>query len=74
MSDDTKIGKKETFYMHALRNYIPTFAKITLKRHGLGIGIFNMKKFERRNKKSKNILRRFSNMKGNIVINNVRQL
>ena len=47
---------------------------MTLERHGLGIGIFNMQGFERRNKESKNTLRRFSNMKGNIVINNVKRL
>ena len=74
LSDGTKIGEKESFYMHALKNYIPTMARITLERHKLGIGVFNMQGFERRNKESKNTLRRFSNMKGNIVMNNVKRL
>ena len=74
LSDGTKIGEKESFYMHALKNYIPTMARITLERHRLGIGVFNMQGFERRNKESKNTLRRFSNMKGNIVMNNVKRL
>ena len=69
LSDGIKIGPKETFYVHELRNYIPVFAKMTLERHGLGIGIFNMQGFECQNIETKNTLRRFSNMKGNIVIN-----
>lgn len=28
--DGTDIGRIETFYMHALKNYIPTLAKTTL--------------------------------------------
>ena len=80
-----KIGKKtflsrirpidaETFYMHVIRYYIPEFAKITFKKHQLGVGIFTMQGFERRNKESKNTLKRFSNNKGNIAINNVQHL
>ena len=30
------IGKEKTFYMHVFRFYIPTIAKITYKKHGLG--------------------------------------
>ena len=57
MSDDTKVGNKENFYIHVLRNYIPTFGKIALKRYVLTIGIFNKKGFEQKNKESKNTLR-----------------
>ena len=67
-------GNEETFHMHALQFYIPELVKITFDRHGLGIGIFNMQGFERRNKESKNTLKRFSNNKGNIILPNLRRL
>ena len=46
-------GDDETFYMHCLRCCIPKIAKITYQRHHLGVGIFNMQGFERRNKEPK---------------------
>ena len=60
--------------MHCLRFYIPKIVDITYKNHNLGIGIFTMQGFERRNKESKNILRRFSNGMGNIAIQNLKRL
>ena len=74
LSEGVHIGSKETFYMHVLRYYIPIFAEEVFTEHGLGIGIFNMQGFERRNKESKNCLNRFSNMKGNICMNNLLRL
>ena len=74
LTEGSTIGNEETFYMHALRFYTPAIAKITFDRHGLGIGIFNMQGFERRNKESKNTLKRFSNNKGNIILPNLRRL
>ena len=50
----------ESFYMHCLRFYMPKIAEITLERHKLGVGIFTMQGFERRNKESKNTIKRFS--------------
>ena len=70
----SSIGDEETLYMHALRFYIPVIAKVTFDRHGVGIGIFNMQGFERRNKESKNTLQRFSNNKGNMVVPNLKRL
>ena len=67
-------GDDETFYLHVLRFYIPHIARETWKDHGLGVGIYSMQGFERRNKESKNTLRRFSNNKGNILLNNLRRL
>ena len=64
----------ETFYMHTLRFYLPRICDITYKRHGVGLGIFTMQGFERRNKESKNCMKRFSNMKGNISKNNLKRL
>ena len=70
----TTDGKGETFYSHALRYYMPGIARKTYKRHRLGVGIFNMQGFERRNKESKNCMKRFSNNKGNVLVNNMKRL
>ena len=61
------VGSEETCYMHVMRHYVPKISKITLERHDLGIGVFNMQGFERRNKASKNIYKRFSNNKTNVI-------
>ena len=47
------IGDMETFYMHTLRFYLPKIVDDTWERYRLGIGIFTMQGFERRNKESK---------------------
>lgn len=60
------IGDKETYYLHALKYYIPKHARKIWDTHKLGIGIFTMQGFERRNKESKNIMRRFNIKKHNI--------
>ena len=54
--------------MHILRFYIAEAAKVTYARHQMGVGVFNMQGFERRNKESKNIYKRFSNHKGKGVM------
>ena len=63
LAKDGREGKNETCYMHVMRFYIPRHARITYERHNLGIGIFNMQGFERRNKESKNVYKRFTNKK-----------
>ena len=67
-------GNEETFYCHCLRYYIPEIMRTTFNQHCLGVGIFNMQGFERRNKESKNCMNRFSNKKCNLTVNNVRRL
>ena len=67
-------GDDETFYFHCLRFYIPDIVDKTWEKFKLGIGIYTMQGYERRNKESKNTLRRFSNNKGNIVMNNLKRL
>ena len=67
----------KTFYFHCLRFYLPQIAQITFERHKLGIGIFTMQGFERRNKESKNTINRFStsNRKTkNILVNTMKRL
>ena len=54
--------------------YMPRLAYATFKEHKLGLGIFTMQGFERRNKESKNILKRFNNNKGNLVVSNIKRL
>ena len=67
-------GTEETFYMHALRYYMPDIALVTFERHQVGVGIFSMQGFERRNKESKNCMKRFCNHRGNIVATNLRRV
>ena len=67
-------GDDETFYMHCLCFYLPQKAKETIKEFNVGLGVFTKQVFERRNKESKNTLKRFSNCKKNICISNVKQL
>lgn len=73
-SSEDKIGEDETFYLHTLRYYMPKIAEDTYNKHKLGVGIFNMQGFERRNKESKNCMKRFCNNKGNIVVNNLKRV
>ena len=47
---------------------------VTLNRHKMGLGIFTMQGFERRNKESKNTLRKFCNMKWDYLSQNLRGL
>ena len=58
-----EVGDDETYYLHALTYYILYHARKTSDDHKYGVGVFTMQGFERRNKMSKNILRRFNNMK-----------
>ena len=74
LSSPAHKGEDETFYMHVLRYYVPRTALQTYKNHNCGIGVFNMQGFERRNKESKNCLKRFSNNSGNVVINNMARI
>ena len=67
-------GDDETFYLHCLRFYIPKIAKKTFEENNLGVGIFTMQGFERRNKESKNIFKRFRNGKGNVLVTNMNRL
>ena len=62
-----EVGDNETYYLHALKFYIPYHATKTWDDHKCGIGVFTMQGFERRNKESKNILERFSNMKNQML-------
>ena len=68
------IGSEETFYLHALRYYIPGIATNTWSEHKAGIGIFTMQGYERRNKESKNTLRRYNNNKAKKLPQNLNRL
>lgn len=67
-------GDRETFYMHVLCYYVPQIAKKTHDTYGVGMGVYTMQGYERRNKESKNTLRRFNNNRGNIVVPNLKRL
>jgi len=50
----------ESFYVHCLCFYMPKIAELTFERHKVGLEIFTMQGFERRNKESKNTIQRFT--------------
>jgi hypothetical protein len=67
----------EPFYFHCMRYYLPTIARQTFHSFQLGLGIFNMQGFERRNKESKTLLHRACNNKRSskaMLRNNIRRL
>ena len=66
-------GDSETFYLHTLRYYMYDIIVDTWNTYKLGVGIFTMQGFERRNKESKATLLRTNN-KCNIMIQNLVKL
>ena len=69
-----KTGDDETLYLHCIRYYLPKMTKETFKEHNLGMGVFTMQSFERRNKQSNNTLKRFRNNRRNTVVTNLKRL
>ena len=62
------ISSIETSYMHILRCNLATLAKVTFRRHGVGIGVFTLQGYKRRNKEGKNIFLKHYNIKGNLSV------
>ena len=58
----------ETTYLHILRYNLATFARQIYNDHWLGIGVFSIQGYERRNKESKHIFTHHTNSKGNLSI------
>ena len=71
---DKALGDKETCYGHVVTGYLYPLALKTWDDHRLGLGIFNMQGFERRNKENKNCFRRFTNGKGNFIMQCMKRL
>ena len=71
---NTVLGYQDNFYFHVLRYYIPVIVYDTWDKYQLGVGIFSMKGFERRNRESKTTLLQFTNGKGNILTHIIEQL
>jgi hypothetical protein len=67
-------GDIEFFYSHVVRFYLPRFARDIFDKHKVGLGVFTMQGYERRNKESKNTMKRFTNKKGNLVFQNLKRL
>ena len=67
-------GDIDTFYSNTIRFYMLQIAQTAFEKHKLGLGIFTMQGFERRNKESKNTFRRFTNKKGNTLLSNLKRL
>ena len=70
----TMIGDKENFYMHCLRYYIPQLAERIWQKHYIRLEIFTMQGYERQNKEFKNILKRFTNSRGNVLLQNIKRV
>ena len=60
------IGDSENFYSHVLFNYYPKLIIKVWNEYKVGVGVFNLQGFERRNKESKNAAKCFYNGKHNI--------
>ena len=71
---DKRVGDHETYYLHCLRFYIPKMARETWTTHECGIGIYSMQGFERRNKESKNCMKKFNNNKQHRIPQSLRRL
>ena len=67
-------GDKETFYLHAVRWYMPKIIRDTYTRHKLGPGIFTMEGFEYKNFSSKQAVRNHSNHRGNVPKQSLKHL
>ena len=66
--------RSRKFSSHCLWLYLPKIARDLLQEHDVGLGVFAMKGFERRNKESKNTFKRFNNRKGNALRQNIARL
>ena len=67
-------GDRETFCSHVLFCYYPQMIQRIWDKHKMGIGIFTLQGFERRNKESKTAAKRFYNGRHNVccqIINRV---
>mmetsp|Transcript_60399 Transcript_60399/g.67547 ORF Transcript_60399/g.67547 Transcript_60399/m.67547 type:complete len:91 (+) Transcript_60399:565-837(+) len=53
-----RVGDHGTYYLHYLRFYIHKRARQTWETHECGIGIYSMQGFERKNKESKNCMKK----------------
>ena len=60
-------GDAESFCLHCLRYCLPQIARRVCDDCGFGLGVFTMQGFEHRNKESKNVMRRRSNLKHNLT-------
>ena len=61
LSNGTNIGGIETSYVHILRYFTGPLAKLTFEQHSVGIGVFTLQGYERRNQESKYIFVRHTN-------------
>ena len=67
----------EPFYFHCMCYYLPKIARETFDKHKLGLGIFTMQGFERRNKESKTLMRNFcmnNKTHPKMMVNNLKRL
>ena len=69
-----RVGDHETYYLHCLRFYILKLARQTWETHECGIVICSIQGFERRNKESKNCMKKFNNNKQHIIPQSLRRL
>ena len=61
------IGDAESFYMHAMRFYIPQIARHTFETFQVGVGVWSMQQFERRNAEAKTLHKNCTNKRGNWI-------
>ena len=66
MTKGAVAGYDEPFDMHCLRCYIPRIARTAFSDHRLGVGVFNMQGYERRDKETKRALACHCNEQGTV--------
>ena len=67
ISNRLKKSDTETFYFDVLRCYMPNIVHNTWSLNSVGVGFFKIQGFERKNKRSNNTFKCFTNKKRNIV-------
>lgn len=71
---DNLLGDNENVYMHILLGYFLTIVENTQKDYELGVGIFDMNGFERRNKESKEYAHKYTNNKSSLSMTIINRL
>eukprot|EP00957_Ditylum_brightwellii_P165732 12618146-Ditylum_brightwellii.AAC.1 len=69
-----EVGDGKTFYYHVLKGYMPKLVRTSWEEYEVGIGVYNIQEYERRNKESKNASKKFTNNKGNVAIQGMKRL
>ena len=74
LSEGTDISGKETSYIHVLRFVTGKLARLTFNCHSVGIGVFILQGYKRRNQESNYVALRHTNKLYNFIAQILRRL